>query len=1005
MKMRFKRINIVFFVALLTLFSPNLRTDSQAAEWNVLSASQYSVPPVDRDPSLPMITAVGDFLGDANLDIAIGFSISADGDGRVYIFKGDGTAFNPTAAAIIFTLPGTGANLGTSIASIPDMANISGDGKDELLVGAPGEDSAYLFRSDDLLVEGSIDYTTAYSQITTATSGDLLGTNVASAGDFDGDGIPDLLVSLSLSKANVYLYLGKNIVAGVMTDASDGAFSGSGASEFSYRIGSAGNVNGDAYDDVIITHPTGAGNNGEAYIYFGGAAVDTTADLRLTDNVEDPSIETATRYGGAVTTGFDIDNDGFDDILIGAPSGGPLGSGKAYLYYGFNPASPPVTINSSDVAFYGEGDGGSDNFGLTMASFNANGDAYDDIVIGAPNAKNNKTGRVYYVAGKSRATLRNSFDDIMIGSFSLVDEAIVGEKFGIGLEASGSDLFILTFYTRFIKHLAITATSVTNVLQGVISQANGNNHLTAANSPYYVRGDLIVPSGETLTIDPGVTVSFDSVKFSPGGFSEDILELNVYGRLIAEGTAASKITFNMRNVPDNVRGNWLGINLEDYSSASLKYCDIRYGVNGIWVDRASLTLENSIVAVNGGIFVPRYDCDDFYQCSPSVGNGVYIKSGVLTPLINNDISSNEANGLLIESPSDSETDPANVLNSIDNNAFSSNGGTGILISDGSLVVEFVRDNTISSNSSDGMSGLLGATITGNTVSDNCGSGISADESTISQNTVSGNDIGINTSNSDITNNVTVNNLTQGAQISEGSFIGNFVGVLADGTPARNKYGVDATGRIDISQNNISYNELDGIVWNSNSKDDESPGIFWQNNVSYNGDSGMVFFDASPDIVGNNITNNGSRGVLNEMNGLKVDVASEPKIEQNNILSNYDMGLRLFHTAPTNPNEPYTLKTSGNWWGTADPVAIYAIIWDSDDDSVSILGRVLISPATSMVDISSVPKPVSGGSAQKSILSCFVANASFDGLDFNEKDNKKNMLNNLFESIDNLLFRR
>jgi hypothetical protein len=1007
--MRF-RLNVIFLL-ITTILLSGLEISYAATGWNLLSETAYSnVIDKPTDAAKPFPVVVGDFIGDSNDDIAIASL------GSVYIFVGDGTTISATHSLRIGPV---------DFSALAKMSDIGGDGKDELIIGVPSADSTYIFRSEELSGALMTD-SDASVVISEAAPNGIIGTNVGSAGDIDGDNLPDILISSGLNESYADLFLGSSIVSAINT-----ALSGSGLpatidslsadaryseppgvkAGYTHFLGSAGDLNGDGYDEVLITHIYDAA--GSAYIYLGGATIDTTVDLKIQGKLYG---ETETRFGFAVASSFDIDNDGYDDLMIGAPDAGPHGAGVSYLYFGH--ATDIVELNGSAplfVEYFSEGTSSSNGFGLTMDSFNANGDSYDDVMIGAPFAKDGGAGRAYYISGNARASLSGFFDNIIVGSFITVPPAIPtgtpsygGENLAYILKTgSANDLYLFSYNAELIKHYAIT-TIPPNVIGGTItSDRRLASAVNGGSDIYYVREDVIVPVGVTLTIDPGVTISFNSTKFTASGFSEQHLEFNIFGSLIAEGTATNRITFNMNRDPsDTSPGGWLGINLEDTSTSSIKYADIRYGLNGIWVDRASLTLEDSTITNNGGTFIPRSDCDDSFSCDPSVGNGVFIKSGVLTPLIGCTMSDNEGTGLIIEPPDSADVDPANVLDSIELCFFERNGGEGVAINDGELVIDTIDGNEFNDNEGSGLAGIAGTSITNNTVTDNKGDGISADRSTITGNYLARNDTGLSTSECLISNNEIIGHVALGASISGGSFTDNFVGVTRAGVwdPATtaNDSGVDVSGRTEVSRNIISGNTLDGVTWDSNSPDSESPGILWRNEIQNNGDSGVVLVDASPAIAGNNITGNGRRGSTHEMNGIKMDIASKPEITQNNIINNNDMALRLTSTAPGNINETFTLTTSGNWWGTTNTTAIYNIIWDSGDD-IALPVTVIISPASSSVDTTLVPKPETAGGAQQSIISCFVATASYDDMEVNNNIEKSGMINSLFEILDNMLF--
>jgi len=98
---------------------------------------------------------------------------------------------------------------------------------------------------------------------------------------------------------------------------------------------------------------------------------------------------------------------------------------------------------------------------------------------------------------------------------------------------------------------------------------------TKSGSPYYINGEAIVGAGQTLTIEPGVSVLFKTGSqedYSKNGF--DLGMLRVKGELIANGSENDKITFSRQG--DN--GNWGSIIIENnQNNSSMSYCVIKYG--------------------------------------------------------------------------------------------------------------------------------------------------------------------------------------------------------------------------------------------------------------------------------------------------------------------------------------------------------------------------------------------------------------------------------------------
>ncbi|MCY7362767.1 MAG: integrin alpha, partial [Ignavibacteria bacterium] len=95
-------------------------------------------------------------------------------------------------------------------------------------------------------------------------------------------------------------------------------------------VASAGDVNGDGFDDVIIGAPNnnaGGINAGRAYIYFGGTIINTDVDVILT------GAGVINYLGTSVSSAGDVNGDGYDDVIVGA-NGYNTFTGRAYIYYG-----------------------------------------------------------------------------------------------------------------------------------------------------------------------------------------------------------------------------------------------------------------------------------------------------------------------------------------------------------------------------------------------------------------------------------------------------------------------------------------------------------------------------------------------------------------------------------------------------------------------------------------------------------------------------------------------
>jgi hypothetical protein len=205
-------------------------------------------------------------------------------------------------------------------------------------------------------------------------TGDFFGTSAAWVGDVNGDGYDDLLVGAFRypeiqSNGKAYLYFGGPALDGVV-DLVIPAPAGNTA-WFGVSVASAGDFNGDGYPDFIIGAQQ-SGYEGKAFIYYGGPSLDATPDLTLTGE----STGAFTAFGASVASAGDVNEDGFDDVIVGAPQYGS--GGRAYVFFGGAvPDAVPDRVFTG-VGYY-------DQLGSVVGSAgDMNGDGHPDVFASAP---------------------------------------------------------------------------------------------------------------------------------------------------------------------------------------------------------------------------------------------------------------------------------------------------------------------------------------------------------------------------------------------------------------------------------------------------------------------------------------------------------------------------------------------------------------------------------------------------------------------------------------------
>lgn len=478
----------LFVLALLLLFGllpPAARGEPNGTTTTSLSAlngpNGYRLAGrVPGDEAGRALKNAGDVNGDGLDDFIIGASAAdpngKQGAGEAYVVFGGAT--NPTALSLDdlngtngFRLVGAGFN-DQSGESVSGGGDVNRDGYVDLLIGAPGLDpnevpeagGAYLvFGAPAFPAQIALDSLNGANgvRLNGAAEDNRAGTSVGAAGDLNGDGYGDVMVGAPDATVNgqegvglAYVVFGRptfDAQLELVALNGNGGFSISGIAVEGYAgnvVGAAGDVNGDGYDDALVatwkSDRGAADESGAVYVIYGGPTLPAQLSLGNINGGNGfrlDGVAAGDSAGRSAAAAGDVNGDGRDDVIIGAPYAGNH-QGAAYVVLGRAafPAAVGLETLNGVTGFRLVGDEATGEAGTAVGAADVNGDGLSDLLVGASTAGTGSrrfAGKSYAVFGRAEFEATISLTGLAVNVGLQFDGAGAGDQSGQAISGAG----------------------------------------------------------------------------------------------------------------------------------------------------------------------------------------------------------------------------------------------------------------------------------------------------------------------------------------------------------------------------------------------------------------------------------------------------------------------------------------------------------------------------------------------------------------------------------------